>query len=106
MRLRLPATGRIDAGAHMGYNLRYNSGSTKEAPLTTLKLTTVGNSTGVVLPRELLERLRVGRGDTLCVLETPAGIELAPYDPEFSAQMDAAGRVMRRDRDALGRLAE
>jgi len=74
--------------------------------MTTLKVTTIGNSVGIVLPRELLERLRVGKGDALFVLETPKGIELTAYDPEFGDQMDAAERVMREDRDALRKLAE
>jgi len=74
--------------------------------MTTLKLTTVGNSTGVVLPKEILQRLRVDRGDTLYVLETPNGIELTPYSPELAAQMEAAERVMREDRDVLRKLAE
>lgn len=74
--------------------------------MTTLKLTTIGNSTGVVLPREILERLRVEKGDILYVLETPQGIELTPYDPEFAAQMEAAEQVMREDRDALKNLAK
>jgi putative addiction module antidote len=72
----------------------------------TLKLTRIGNSTGVVLPREVLDRLRVQRGDLLTVIETPNGIELTPYDPEFAAQMDLAERVMREDRDVLRKLAE
>lgn len=71
-----------------------------------LKVTTVGNSVGIVLPKELLERLRVGKGDSLYVIETKQGIELTPYNPEFAAQMEAAERVMREDRDALRRLAE
>jgi putative addiction module antidote len=74
--------------------------------MTTLKVTTIGNSTGVILPKEVLERLRVEKGDALHVLETPRGIELTPYDPEFAAQMEAAERVMREDRDALRKLAE
>jgi putative addiction module antidote len=74
--------------------------------MTTLKLTTIGNSTGVVLPKEMLERLRVGKGDTLYVLETPQGIELTPYNPEFAAQMEIAEQIMREDRDALRKLAE
>jgi putative addiction module antidote len=74
--------------------------------MSTLKLTTVGNSTGVVLPKEILQRLRVDKGDLLYVLETPNGIELTPYDPEFAAQMEAAERVMREDRDVLKKLAE
>ena len=72
----------------------------------TLKITTVGNSSGVVLPRELLQHLRVEKGDTLYVLPTTHGIELTPYDPEFARQMDVAEQVMREDRDVLKKLAE
>jgi putative addiction module antidote len=74
--------------------------------MTTLKLTTIGNSTGVVLPKELLQHLRVDRGDTLYVIETARGIELTPYDPDFATQMEVAERVMREDRDVLRKLAE
>jgi putative addiction module antidote len=72
----------------------------------TLKITTVGNSAGVVLPKELLEKLRVSKGDTLHAIETPNGVELMAFDPEFARQMDIAERVMREDRDVLRRLAE
>jgi putative addiction module antidote len=71
-----------------------------------LKITTIGNSTGVVLPKEILQKLRVEKGDSLFVVETPNGIELTPYDPEFAAQIETAERVMREDRDALRKLAE
>ena len=71
-----------------------------------LKLTAIGNSTGVVLPKELLEKLRVQRGDELMVLETPDGITLTPFDPEFARQMEVAERIMREDRDLLRKLAE
>jgi putative addiction module antidote len=74
--------------------------------MAVLKVTTVGNSVGVILPKELLERLRVGKGDSLYVIETKQGIELTPYNPEFAQQMEAAERVMREDRDALRKLAE
>ena len=74
--------------------------------MNSLKVTTVGNSTGVVLPKEILQRLHVERGDTLYVLETPNGIELTPYNPQFAAQMDVAEQVMREDRDVLKKLAE
>jgi putative addiction module antidote len=74
--------------------------------VTTLKLTTVGSSTGVVLPKELLEKLRVGKGDVLHVVETPNGIELTPYNPEFADQMAVAEQVMRSDRNVLKKLAE
>jgi putative addiction module antidote len=71
-----------------------------------LKITTVGNSVGVVLPREILERLRVGKGDSLFVSETPNGVELRVFDDEFAEQMAIAERVMREDRDVLRKLAE
>jgi putative addiction module antidote len=71
-----------------------------------LKVTTVGNSVGVILPKEILERLRVGKGDSLYVVETKNGIQLTAYDPAFARQVEAAERVMREDRDALKKLAE
>ncbi len=74
--------------------------------MSILKLTTVGNTVGVILPKDILERLRVQKGDSLYVVETKQGIELTPYNPEFAAQMEAAERVMREDRDALRKLAE
>ncbi len=72
----------------------------------TLKITTVGNSIGIVLPKEMLEKLRVQKGDTLFAVETPNGIELTAYNPEFAEQMNIAEQVMREDRDALRKLAE
>ena len=74
--------------------------------MSTVKLTTVGSSTGIVLPKELLERLRVKKGDLLHVVETPGGIELTPYDPEFAEQIAVAEEVMRSDRNVLKKLAE
>jgi len=70
-----------------------------------LKITTVGNSVGVVLPRELLAKLRVEKGDTLYVTELPDGIKLAAFDPEFAAKMEVAERVMRNRRNLLHELA-
>ena len=74
--------------------------------MTTVKVTTVGNSVGIVLPKELLERMRVSKGDRLHVSETPNGLELTPYDEEFAKQMEVAEQVMREDRDVLRKLAE
>lgn len=71
-----------------------------------LKITTVGNSAGVVLPKEILERLRVEKGDTLYVVETPNGIELTPYDADFARKLEIGKRVMRKNRDLLRKLAE
>lgn len=71
-----------------------------------LKVTTVGNSTGIVLPKDILERLRVEKGDTVFVTETVNGIELRAYDEDFAEAMEVAERVMREDRDVLRKLAE
>lgn len=71
-----------------------------------LKITKIGNSTGVILPIEMLERLRVSKGDTLFAVETKNGIELSPYNPDFAEQIEIAEKVMREDRDVLRKLAE
>ncbi len=74
--------------------------------MKTLKVTTVGNSVGVVLPKEILEKLRVDKGDLLHVIETSNGIELTPYDPEFAKRMEIAKQIMHEKRDILRKLAE
>ena len=74
--------------------------------ISALKLTAIGNSVGVILPKDILSKLRVDKGDTLYVLETPEGIELIAYRPDFAAQIDAAEEVMRENRDVLRKLAK
>jgi putative addiction module antidote len=71
-----------------------------------LKIIAVGNSAGVLLPKELLARLRVDKGDTLYVAETPDGVKLMPHDPELAAQMEVAERVMSKRRGLLRKLAD
>ena len=71
-----------------------------------VKVTRVGSSAGVILPKEILARLKVVKGDVLHVTETPRGIELSPYDPELEQEMAAARKVMRRHRNALRQLAK
>ena len=71
-----------------------------------LKITAVGNSAGIILPRELLARLRVDKGDSLYATELPDGVKLTPFDPELAGQMDVAERVMREDRNVLRKLAK
>ena len=70
-----------------------------------LKITTVDNSAGIVLPKELLARLRLGKGDALYATELPDGIKLSPFDPKFANQMEVAERIMRKDRNVLRKLA-
>ena len=69
-----------------------------------LKLTAIGNSVGVVLPKEALARLKVSKGDTLYITETPDGYRLTPHDPAFEAQMVAARKIMKKRRAALREL--
>ena len=71
-----------------------------------LKITTIGNSAGVILPRDLLARLRLEKGDELYALETQDGIRLTTYDPELAAQMEVAEQVMRERRTLLNTLAK
>ena len=71
-----------------------------------LRITTVGNSAGVILPKELLARLRLEKGDELYVVETPDGFRLSAYDPTLAAQMGVAEQVMRRRRNLLHKLAQ
>jgi len=71
-----------------------------------LKITTIGNSAGVILPRELMSRLRVAKGDALYATELPDGVKLTPFDPELAVQMEVAERVMRKRRTLLNKLAK
>jgi len=72
-----------------------------------IKLVGIGNSTGVVFPKDILSRLRVDKGDTLYLSEAPDGsFRLTPYDPEFQSQMALAEEIMREDRDILRALAQ
>ena len=74
--------------------------------MTQLTVTKIGNSEGVILPKEILAKLRVGKGDKLYATETPNGIEITTYNAEFARTMEVAERVMREDRDVLRKLAE
>jgi len=71
-----------------------------------LKITSIGNSAGIILPRELLARLRLEKGDELFALETPDGVRLTTYDPTLAKQMEVAEEVMRKDRNVLRKLAQ
>lgn len=71
-----------------------------------LKITQIGNSVGVVLPKEILAKLHVDKGDRLYVTETPDGITLRPYNEKFVHQMEVAEKIMRKYRDVLKKLAE
>jgi len=72
----------------------------------TLKITKIGNSAGIILPKEVLARLRLSAGDSVHLTEAPDGIRLTACDPGFAAKMEAAEEIMREDRDILRELAK
>ncbi len=74
--------------------------------MTSLKLTQIGNSVGVILPRELLTRLRVEKGDTLFVTESAGGVTLTPYDPSLAEEVERGREFMREFRDTFHELAK
>ncbi|MEO6256572.1 MAG: AbrB/MazE/SpoVT family DNA-binding domain-containing protein [Sphingomicrobium sp.] len=71
-----------------------------------LKLIPIGNSTGAIFPKELLQDLGVEQGDSLFPVRTPNGIELRRADPEFIEEMRLAREIMRKDRAILRELAK
>jgi putative addiction module antidote len=73
---------------------------------TVVKITQIGSSVGIVLPKEVLAELNVQKGDSLHLVKNPEGFLITPYDQEFATQMEAARHVMRKHRDVLRRLAE
>jgi len=75
--------------------------------MTTLKLTAIGTSTGVIIPKEMLARMNLSKGDVLYAVETPdGGYRLTPYDPAFARKMEKADEIMRRYRNTLHVLAQ
>ena len=86
------------------YNGRYNSGYRRK--MHTLTVTTLGNSLGVVLPKEVTSRLELKKGDKIFLTKSPDGYRITPYDPEFEEQMKAARSIMKKRRNALRELAK
>lgn len=74
--------------------------------MASLKVTQIGNSLGVILPKEITERLKLAKGDELAVVPTAHGVELTPYDPGFAEKMKAARRISKKYRNALRELAK
>ena len=71
-----------------------------------LKLTQIGNSVGVILPKEALARLRLEKGQCVFLTDTPEGYALTPYDPELEEQVQAGREFMREFRDTFHQLAK
>jgi putative addiction module antidote len=73
---------------------------------TAVKITAIGNSVGIVLPKEILNRLHVEKGDSLYITDSPEGVLLSPYNAAFARKLEAFEQVMRENRDVLKKLAE
>lgn len=74
--------------------------------MQSLKLTQIGNSVGVILPKEVLARLKVEKGDVVYLTDSPDGVRITPHDPAFETQMDAARKIMKKRRNVLKELAK
>jgi putative addiction module antidote len=71
-----------------------------------LKLTQIGNSVGVILPKEALSRLKLAKGESVFLTETSEGYVLTPYDPALEEEMAAGRAFMREYRDTFHQLAK
>ncbi|MBL8318597.1 MAG: AbrB/MazE/SpoVT family DNA-binding domain-containing protein [Burkholderiaceae bacterium] len=74
--------------------------------MTALKLTQIGNSVGLVLPKEVLARLKLGKGDTVYVTDAVNGVTLTPYDPTLGEQLERGREFMQEFRDTFHQLAK
>jgi len=88
------------------YYICYNDKNGGSVPMIKLKVTTVGSSAGIVLPKEALAILKVAKGDSVFLTESPDGVRITPYDPAFEEQMSLARSFMRERRDVLRELAK
>ena len=71
-----------------------------------VKITSIGNSMGILLPKEALGKMKATKGDTLYLVESPEGYTLTPYRDDFEMQIKAAEKVMKKYRNALHQLAK
>lgn len=74
--------------------------------MTKLKIISIGNSAGILLPKRLLSKLELGPGDVLYFTETENGIALSAHDPEFEAQMALAEEILSENDVLLPKLAK
>lgn len=74
--------------------------------MTALKLTQIGNSVGVILPKEVLARLKLEKGDMVFVTDAVNGVMLTPYDPALEEQLKAGREFMHEFRDTFHQLAK
>ena len=73
---------------------------------STVKLRKIGNSLGIILPRDVAERLHAADGDLLHIVPETDGVRLTPFDPQFDASLKAFERTRKKYRNALRALAK
>jgi len=88
----------------LGYYMRNNI--IRLTTMLKVKITPIGNSMGIVLPKEALTKLKAGKGDVLYLIDGPEGLTLTPYQQDFENQLEAAEKVMKKYRNALHELAK
>ena len=71
-----------------------------------VKITTVGNSMGILLPKEALSKMKASKGDTLYLVENQDGYSLTPYQQDFESQIEASEDIMKRYKNTLRELAK
>lgn len=71
-----------------------------------LKISKIGNSLGVILPKDLLNRLKLDKGDSVFLTETPEGYRISPYDPAYADQMQTARALMKKRRNVVHELTK
>lgn len=71
-----------------------------------VKIIQIGNSKGIILPKEVIDKLNLEKGDTLSILDSPVGFLASVYDPAFADQMEKARKIMKKRRDVLRELAK
>lgn len=74
--------------------------------MVTLTVRRIGSSLGVILPQEATKAMNVSEGDRLILTETPDGMKLTAYDPDFEQQVQAAEKCIHKYRNALRELAK
>ena len=73
---------------------------------TVAKITKVGNSSAIIIPKEIMTQLHLEQGDTVNITQTSNGIEVTPYDAKKARQLELAREIMRNNRNMLKKLAE
>lgn len=71
-----------------------------------VKITSIGNSMGILLPKEALNKMNASKGDTLYLVENPEGYSLTPYQQDFAQQVEAAEKIMKKYKNTLHELSK